>query len=189
MFRKSSEDIPVGSILKIVRDGLVATKDVHRGVSIPLLRLDTSNRPDIQDLLSIHSAVEDGDVVTQWAEVRSKERQILLVMRFVKPLSTIAAISFNVERQGVLIDSILYSRRLYIEGGTLEEITPILFDERPRVFVALPDNGFDERWSQIRDTELYKKNRNAGLNRKEAKEKVRLQIEARMNLLTSKLFK
>ncbi len=60
----------------IVADAGIATVAVGDGRMIPLLILDTSRRPDIEDMVKAHHALEgQGDVKAQWGRpIRSSTR-------------------------------------------------------------------------------------------------------------------
>lgn len=70
------EAIPVrhpaeAEAVPVVADAGIATVGVGDGRMIPLLILDTSQRPDIEDMVKAHHAVDgQGDVKAQWGTPR-----------------------------------------------------------------------------------------------------------------------
>ena len=55
--------------VRIVSDAAVSMRGAFGGRLVPLVILDTSDRPDIDELIRVHHAsLKPGDVKIQWAE-------------------------------------------------------------------------------------------------------------------------
>lgn len=157
-------------IVPIVRDGAIATQGQFNGRLVPVLRLDTTHRPDIADLIRIHAVGADGDVKTQWGELYNAGKNVALFLTFIRPYETTAILKFGVLDQGIVVDGMLKLKCVYLEAGIAGDVSPIFSDERPRMMLLLPDNGFDEIWSKLRYNALYARYRKEGLSRKDSKQ-------------------
>ena len=49
----------------ILADAAIATEKIGNGKLIPVLILDTSERPDVAELIRIHAHLPQGDVISQ----------------------------------------------------------------------------------------------------------------------------
>ena len=174
-------------IVPIVRDGAIATAGQFNGRLIPILRLDTAHRSDIADLIRIHSAGAHGDVRTQWGELYSSGKNVALFLSFLRPYETTVIIKFDILAQGIVVDGILKSKCVYIEAGVAGDVSPIFSDERPRLMLFLPDNGFDEIWPKLRYNALYARYRDEGLSRKDSKQAALAHADISREIMASQL--
>lgn len=158
----SSEPVPV------VADGAIATVVLGEGRLIPLLILDTSKRPDIEDMVMAHKILPPGDVKIQWGCIRKLENTVLLILQFQRPSEISIILDFNVTNQGILVEQILKAKSLYLQPGRAGDRLSTTMD-KPKIIVEVPDSGFQKEWKKIWLKELTKMFRTKGLRRGEAK--------------------
>jgi hypothetical protein len=139
-------DSKTGEPLRIVADGGIASRGVVGGRMIPLVILDTSNRPDVEELIRVHNTLTTpGDVIAQWGEVEGSVNSVILLLRFIRPSEVTFVIEFDVIRQGILVDQALLARGLYIQAG--RDGDRLKYDvNRPKVFLEVVDTGYLGIW-------------------------------------------
>jgi hypothetical protein len=108
----SAETRPV----RIVADAAVSTRGRQGGRLLPLLLLDTSDRPDISELIRLHQSSGPGDVKTQWGKVEGggHEGTVALFLIFIRPVELFVVLEFEIVRHGILVEQTLNSRGLYL---------------------------------------------------------------------------
>jgi hypothetical protein len=157
-----------GEPVPIVADGAIATKVLGEGRLIPLLILDTSKRPDIEDMIKVHKILPPGDVKIQWGRIRKLENTVSLFLQFQRPSEVLIILDFNVTKQGILVEQILKAKSLYLQPGRTGDRLSTTMDN-PKIIVEVPDLGFQKEWKKIWLKELTKIFRTKGLRRVEAK--------------------
>ena len=154
--------------LRIVADAAIATRNCGEGRLIPLIILDTTERPDIEELIRIHQHITPGDVETQWGKLINSKGTVALILSFKRPSELVIIIEFDIVRQGILVDQILASKGLYIQSGR-EGDRFINNPEAIKILAEIPDTGFLKIWDQLFHDNIMKHMKNRGLSRKEAK--------------------
>ena len=91
-FSSPQQRIPV----PVVSDGIVGNELVANGRMLPSVFLDTSTRPDLQDVLQAHAAKpeEQGEIQAIWSPHGKCTLDLLFV--FKQPVATVAILSFSV---------------------------------------------------------------------------------------------
>jgi hypothetical protein len=143
----SHETRPVG----IVADAAVSTRGRHGGRLLPLLLLDTTDRPDIAEFIRVHESLGPGDVKVQWGKVEAKgqEGTVALFLTFIRPLEFFMVLEFNIARQGFLVEQTLLGHGIYLARAEGEDDRLIKNPGRPKVIVEVPDAGFRDTWDDI----------------------------------------
>lgn len=155
--------------IRIVGDGLVASSARGEGRFLPVLILDASERPDIDDLIRVHEHLPPGDVLTQWATVPfAKNETLILHMNFIRPMTYEFAIGFNPRIHGLLIDAILYSQGVYILTGREGDTVSNSLD-RPKIIAEVPRSEFYNTWHKMAPSIIQKRFRQQGLSRRESR--------------------
>lgn len=157
-----------GEPVPIVADGAIATVALGEGRLIPLLILDTSKRPDIEDMVKAHKYLPPGDVKSLWGRIPKSESPVSLILQFQRPSEVLIILEFNITNQGLLIEQILKAKALYLQPGRPGDRPSITMD-KPKIIVEVPDSGFQKEWKKIWLKELTKMFRTKGLRRVEAK--------------------
>ena len=143
------------------------------GRLVPLVIIDTSERPDIEELVRVHQYTPPGDVKCQWGRLKgSGEGKISLILQFVRPAELILVLEFDVVRQGGLVDQILISKGLYILPGRDGDRLSNKLDA-PKVLIEVPDTGFSKTWEDILYRHLAGDLRKSGLSRQQSKQSAR----------------
>ncbi len=167
-----------GKIVKVVADPVIATAGRVNGKLIPLLILDTTERPDLVELVRVHQKFVEGDVTVQWGALEGRLDHIALFLRFLRPTERVAIIEFEMPKQGALVDQILTAGAVYLQPGKPGD--KLLHDlEVPKVIVEIPDTGFRAHWEKLYLKSVFRQLRKSGLTRGEAR-KAASDVVARM---------
>jgi hypothetical protein len=164
--------------LRIVADGAIAHSGVGEGWLIPLVILDTSSRPDLEEYIRVHQYVGAGDVKCQWGQLIGHDNTVALVLSFSRPAKLVVIAEFDLQKNhGVLVEQVLGSKALYIQAG--REGDRLKHDlNLPKVILEVPDTGFGGKfWDKIYCQYATAKMRERGLNRADAKRTAKESIE------------
>ncbi|MES1985897.1 MAG: hypothetical protein V4461_13180 [Pseudomonadota bacterium] len=162
------EHFPEADIVRIVADGLVSTAMVADGRMLPVLIVDTSDRPDIDEYIHVHANSSTGDVRVQWAHVPA-HNTVILLLSFERPLVMHLRIGFRLEaHQGILVEQILAMGGFYLQAGREGDRLKTTMD-RQRIVMEAPDTGFRPIWDKIFHKHTMKMLKERGLGRAQAK--------------------
>ncbi len=171
------EAIPVrhpaeAEAVPVVADAGIATIGVGDGRMIPLLILDTSKRPDIEDMVKAHHAMDgQGDVKAQWGRPDTffDKGMVSLILTFEKPSYCLIILRLDIGKYGGLVDQIIRSQGVYIQPGRPGDRLSTTFDN-PRVLAEVPSREFQPEWDRMLRKAMRKRfQREHGLGRSEAK--------------------
>ena len=179
--RHPSEADPV----PIAGDGMVATVIQSYGRWIPVLILDTSSRPDIETLVRAHGELGPGDAISGWTfktRLGFGFAAPKLVLRFMKPSQCVVLVEFDLEKQGILVDQILWAKGFYLQPGRPGDRLATTFDTQ-RILVEVTANGaFAKRFRSARKKALFRGFRNMGMSRTDSKNAVRTLLREWQNM-------
>lgn len=162
------EHIPAKDIVRIVADGLMSTAMVADGRMLPVLIVDTSERPDIDEYVRVHANAPMGDVRVQWAHAAELDAVILL-LSFERPLVMQLRIGFRLAaHQGILVEQILAMGGFYLQAGRDGDRLKTTMD-RQRITIEAPDTGFRPIWDKLFHKHTMKVLQERGLGRTQAK--------------------
>lgn len=154
----------------IVWDAVVASRGLAEGRMIPLLIIDTSQRPDIEDMVRAHEHFGPGDATSTWAlPSRFDKSRIGLVLSITKPSRCIIILEFDVASQGGVVDQIVHAQGVYLQPGRLGDRLASTID-KDRLLVEVPSTEFHKDWDKIFRKALNKEFRKRGLARSKAKQ-------------------
>lgn len=159
--------------LRVIADGAVQTVDFAEGRLLPVLIIDTTARPDVEEHVRLHQGRIEGDVKTTWCKVPQAELALLLELS--GPSATKALIGFDLSKQSSLVDHIVQSRGLYLQPGRPGDRVKDTFD-KPKIIVEVAASGFDERWDKMFLEAIASRFVSSGLGRKMAKTAAREHI-------------
>lgn len=155
--------------VSIVGDAAIAMHGVGEGRMIPLVILDTGERPEIVEYIRIHQFAGLGDVRVTWAQALNREDCVSLMLSFLRPMEFSFAILFELRKaHAILVEGVLRSGSLYLQAGSKGDRVSHTLD-RPRVIIEVPDTGFRPHWQKICLVYLAQKVRASGVGRQEAK--------------------
>ena len=92
----------------IVADASIARVDVGDGRMIPLLILDTSKRPDIEDMINAHRHMGgQGDVDVSWGRPNRffDTGTVALLLTFTKPSRCLILLQLDIGQYGGVVDT------------------------------------------------------------------------------------
>jgi len=161
--KAESEPVP------IVSDAAVTTQGIADGRIIPVLILDTSLRPDIEDMIKAHKHVGDGDAKSAWSiPSRFNTDKISLILTMARPSHCVILIEFNIVRQGGVVDQIIQAQGVYIQPGKKGDRLRTTMDH-DRILVEVPSKHFRAEWDKMLSKAIFKDFKRKGLSRSEAK--------------------
>lgn len=168
-------EIPVQSSAEaqpvpIVRDAGVGVRGWAEGRMIPLLILDTTKRPDIDDMIRAHQHLGPGDATSGWMRPsRWTGDRISLVITTTKPIRCTMVIEFDLEKWGGTVDQIVATQALYVQPGRPGDrlVTTMVHE---RLLVEIPTREFREDWDRMFRKATVAGFRRKGLSRAEAKQ-------------------
>lgn len=153
----------------IISDAAVATRGLANGRIIPLLIIDTSLRPDIEDMIRAHKHIEAGDAESVWSiPSRFDKSRISLVLTIIKPSRCVIILEFDTARQGGVVDQIIHAQGLYIQPGKEGDRLYSTIDNE-RLLVEVPSRYFRKEWDNIFRKAITKDFQRKGLSRNDAK--------------------
>jgi len=165
--------------VRIVNDALMSTRGRHGGRLLPLLLLDTTDRPDIVEFIRLHESFVSGDVNIQWGKVEAEGHKgtAALFLSSIRPMELFMLLEFNIARQGFLVEQILIGQGVYLAKAEGEDDRLIKNVDRPKVLVEVPDTGFKDTWDDKFHKYVAEDFRNRGLSRSESRKASRSVIE------------
>lgn len=165
-FNSPKQQIPV----PIVADAAVATVKVKKGMLVPVLLVDTSSRPDIENLIRFHMLQPSGECKSIWARIDpEKMNTINLILQFLSPSKCTVVLEFELPKQGGVVDQIVRAEALYLYPARPGERFSGDMD-RENILVEVPSKGFAAEWDRILDSALQEEGRRQGLSKKQAQE-------------------
>jgi hypothetical protein len=134
-------------VVPIVGDAAIAGPVID-GRMTPLLILDSLGHPEVDAIINAHSHLSPGDVTSNWASIKGRPDDLVLILSFVRPIEAEIAICFSIEKQAMLVDAVLQSGAVYLQAG--KEGDRLIHDPvRPKVLVEVPAGDFNEKWEAI----------------------------------------
>ena len=160
----------------IVADAGMAATGVADGRFMPLVILDTTRRPDIEDAVKAHMRLGPGDVRSYWLRPsRWHQRTIGLLLDLERPSQCVISMEFDVARQGAFVDQIIRMQGLYVQPGRPgDRLSETM--RAPRILVEVPSRQIRPVWDEIFERQLVRRLRKEGLSKREARRKAREMI-------------
>lgn len=172
--------------LRIVGDGMMATAKVGDGRMIPVLIVNTADRPDIEHLVRAHSSLPPGDVESAWGELIGAKGYVGVILKFLRPVRCDAIIAFECMHQGILVDMTLQAGMFYLQPGRPGDKLSQTLDH-PRIVVEIYGDGFRGPWNKIYLRAMTKRAQAQGLTRKEADAAARAMISKSREVLQRRM--
>ncbi len=153
------------NVVNIVNDALVLQYDLCDGKPIPAVVIDTSKNSKIDNMLKIHMNVNEGEMRFSWGMTTDKKNIILLV-ESISPVELKFSILFEIEKHYVVIDEILRSQMLIIQGGNPDDRFSYSLNSY-KIVVEVPLTGFEEKWYELRKKYQRKRLKKMGVKNKD----------------------
>jgi hypothetical protein len=145
-------------VVPIVHDGAIAGP-MADGRLLPVLFIDTTERPDVRELFRVHQHLGSGDVEFDWGLSLESKDETILYLRFLRPVEVKVILLFDVRRQAILVEGILSGGGVYLQDARHGDRLSTTLDEY-RILIELPDSGFRPLWDRYllrRTTALLRK--------------------------------
>lgn len=163
--RHDAEKLPI----PIISDAAVATRGTADGRMIPVLIMDTTHRPDVEDMIRAHRYIPNGDVQSSWSKCsRFIDSKIRLILESIAPSRCVLIFEFDIARKGGVVDQIIQAQGVYIQPGREGDrlINTINHD---RILVEVPSRVFRKQWDKMLYKAMVKRFKRDGLSRTDAK--------------------
>ncbi|MCW8916749.1 MAG: hypothetical protein OQK24_12975 [Magnetovibrio sp.] len=160
----------------IIATAAIASSGQVGGRLIPLVILDSSEKPALDELIRLHAFLPPGDVRITWGQVKELKDHVVLHVEFLRPMETEVHLEFEIGKYGGLVDQIFSTRVLYVMTGRSGDRFVDKHDD-DRISVEIPDTGFFKVWDEMFYKNTIKQMRQKGLGRQEAKRAAREYIE------------
>jgi hypothetical protein len=141
-------DIAQSLVVAVVGNAAVGSMPIADGRLLPQLILDASARPEVRELIRVHTHVPSGDVRSQWGSSRDDADRVVLLLSFVQPMDVELVVPFSIEQHALLIETMLAGRGVYLQAETQGDRLVTKLDA-PRVLVELPEMGFRQQWDRL----------------------------------------
>jgi hypothetical protein len=172
-------------VVSVLRDASIGTVGISDGRLVAVVVVDTTSRPDIEDLVRMHEHLRMGDSTSVLGfPTRWKHKTVCLGINFTQPYSCGIYLEFDILSQGVVVDQIVRNEMLYIQPGRPGD--GVIHDyEAPKILVELPFRNFAAVWDLAWRDALQRDFRKKGLSRRKAGETAR-DITAELREIYSK---
>lgn len=163
-FRKVSE----ASMVPIINDGAIATREIGEGRMVPVLVVECSEKIELRDLIYAHEYSPPGDVKVTWATPKWSRSTVALLLEFSNPAKLEVLLSFDIKKYGVVVDGILHANALYLQPSEsgLKVVEGL---HKGKILVEIPDTGFFQDWDFLYTNILVKMFKRNGLSSREAR--------------------
>jgi hypothetical protein len=171
--------------LPIVADAAIGAVSVADGRLIPVLIVDTSERPDIDQLVRAHQYIAPGDVDTTWMRNRDKVRldSVSLLCEFKRPVKCVVILEFPLPEKVAVVDLIVGSEAMYLQPGKPGDRIAATLDN-PKIIADVSSLDFRPTWDRILTKVVENQFRSRGLRGKQAREAARELIQRDRELWT-----
>jgi len=167
------EKVPV----RVVSDAAMASGVVADGRLIPLLIVDASTRPDVQDMLKAHRQITPGDVNSVWGMSSDNAQVVELWLMFKRPSRCVVRLQFDIITLGGIVDQIVSTNALYLQTGKKGDRLMETMDA-DRILVEVPSQAFRSEWDRLLSKTLERDGRKRkGLTKSQAKQYARCVVE------------
>lgn len=163
--------VRVANILpvRIIADGIIASRGVGGGRMVPLVIVDSTQRPEVNEIVRLHEHLPPGDATTQWGTRVRTRGKIALFLHFSRPMSINLLLEFGLPTQAGLVDQIITAKCLYLQPGSDGDRLAATLDS-PRILIEMPSTGFENDWEQILHSSIAADLRQKGLPRRDSRE-------------------
>lgn len=157
------------------------------GILAPVLIIDTTERPDIEEYVKLHGVVLSGDVKTQWGRKPENTSIYQLVLEVIRPAELLLYFELPFPKYISVIDHIAMTECVCIQPGRPGDKLSQTFVGTPRVVMEVPEMGFRQRWDKRLHKYYEKKFRRDGMRKRNAEEAASTFIAERRLLMTYRM--
>ncbi len=163
--------VSLSDIVHVHSHGAVAMEALSGRKKVPFLVLDLSHRPDVAELLRVHSEMPPGDAISSWAASSKYKDRLFLEIEFERPARLRFIVELLFERHGGLVFGIDHAKLVYLKAAEIEEAPGNAeFSLKHSVYVEIGAKSFPVDWVSWYRKWGYKRLIRNGLPRKVAKQ-------------------
>jgi len=155
--------------LELLSDGLVTNRTLADGRAIPILLIDCSLRPDIEDLIRSNEHITSDDVKIQWGKPSKNSDAVVLVLSFERPRKCTAVIEFDTVKHGGTVDQIMRCEVVFLQSAEEGQRVASTLD-KPKMVVEVSSKQALAAWNAHLFKALESDGIKKGMSKKEAKE-------------------
>lgn len=162
-FKAKKSDI----LTNVVATATIASTGIANGRNIPVIIVKSDIDNKIDELIKIHQFVKNGCCESLWAVTNGYE-YAMLILSFSSPIEQRIILFFDIIKQGLSVDQILYTKCMYLMTGD-EDTRLSLNIDKPRLFLEVTCEGVSANWDTIYRKKYTKYLKNKyNINQKEA---------------------
>lgn len=152
----------------IVGDGAIGDPAFGNGRIIPVLIVDCSAHPPLEDLILAHRDTPPGDVRTAWSWHLLSKKKVYLTFEFERPIETAVTLTFDVAKQGGIVDCIINVRGVYLQPlSSGKKVSEGM--QSPKILVEVPPSSTFPTWKDTYRRSVERAYLERGLSKKQAK--------------------
>lgn len=156
----------------IVNVSMISSVGVADGKMLPVIFLDTTDRPDIDNFLENYEKLSpiEGDVSSVFGKKNHLDNSsIQMILQFTKPIRCDIIINFLLEKYAPALDSIVRNQGCYIQSAKNGKRMSTTMGE-PRIILEILTGDFKDKWEDIYFKATVNKFKKKGVSRMKAKE-------------------
>ena len=125
----------------------LAGAGIAGGRVVPVVLADLRDHPEIAEAIRVHEHVDHGDCVSQWATPAIPTGNVLLSLKFARPVPTSFVVQFDLARYALTVDAIIQARAMYLAHGL--EGDAAMSDDLDPILLQIPETGFAPVWERM----------------------------------------
>lgn len=155
-------------VISVISDAGVAREGFGDGRMLPLVIVDTSNRPDVVELMNAHNNGAPGDADSTWATLGDYPDHLALLLQFKKPFEIEALIPFELTQHGLTVDLAMRGKAMYLQAGKPGDRF-YRNVEAPRIIIELGAELTTTEWEALWEKAIRNRLRVEGMSRSESR--------------------
>ena len=140
--------------LLVAASSAISTVGVANGRNIPVVFVPSDEDKKIDNIISFHKNVKEGNCISSWG-LTSDKKYVILYLDFQDPIKQKVILFFEIIKFGIVAEQIMYSQCLYLTiGDETSKLSSCMNQERLLIDVYCED--FKTIWNDIFKKEYSK---------------------------------
>lgn len=140
--------------LLVAASSAIASVDVANGRNIPVVFVPSDDNNKINDIISLHENIKEGNCITSWGITPDKKFAVLY-LDFQDPVKQKVILFFDIVRFGIVVEQIMYSQCMFLTIGDEASKLSLCMGQK-RILIDIYCDEFKDAWSDIFRTEYAK---------------------------------
>lgn len=155
--------------LLVAASAAIASVDIANGRNIPVVFVPSDDKNKINEIISLHENIKEGNCSTSWG-ITPDKKFTLLYLDFQNPVKQKVILFFDIVRFGIVVEQIMHSQCMYLAIGDEASKLSLCMGQK-RIFIDVYCDGFKDAWPNIFRTQYAKHlKRKYKISKKEALE-------------------